>query len=589
MSFFRFFLLFITLVSSPAVFSQELILLSYSHTNFFDQLDGYNRNVETNGDLKLAEKDDVLVFPVPGGEVHSILIKDKVTHRNGDATLHGLIQDKYEVTITRGERGSFGKIATPEGSYSILIESGGEYLLTPSEQKNLIPVPFGNDAQSLPLDAHNDFSASYGGVADKDDTSMAEIDVMILFTPELTTRLGSVGAAETRMNQLIALANKAYTDSQMFITLNLVHSEQIAASNASNSALDDITDGSGVFSTVSALRTSKGADLVVLLRNYDRSSHGGNCGRAWVLGNKTTGTMPNSDRDYGYGVVQDGSSNGNFCSDLTFAHEVGHNMGFAHDHGNASVLGLFSYSFGHDVPQTFATIMSYDNPEIGKFSNPNVLCAGLPCGIAEGAANSADNAKSGNNVRHAMAGFYQKTILPDVSIVATDDSAMEGNGATGYGLFTVSRTGDNSQALTVYLSISGTADLGASKDYQIDPALNPTATNSYSTTIPAGNSSVGLTIKPIDDSIQEARETIIFTLQIGNDYTISKVSKDAQVNVEDNVQPGDANGDGQLNVDDVVSLIRIVFSNDLVTTGADCNSDAKINVDDVVCIIRKVF
>ena len=46
---------------------------------------------------------------------------------------------------------------------------------------------------------------------------------------------------------------------------------------------------------------------------------------------------------------------------LSFPHELGHNMGDAHNPENGSG-GTYSYSFGHWVNGSYRTVMSYVNP-----------------------------------------------------------------------------------------------------------------------------------------------------------------------------------------------------------------------------------
>jgi len=70
------------------------------------------------------------------------------------------------------------------------------------------------------------------------------------------------------------------------------------------------------------------------------------------------------------------------------------------------------------------------------------------------------------------------------------------------GEFTVSRTGDNSQPLTVNYTIRGTAENGT--DYQ---NLGNTVT------IPAGADSIKINIQPIKDSNQEGLETVFLSLE----------------------------------------------------------------------------
>ena len=96
--------------------------------------------------------------------------------------------------------------------------------------------------------------------------------------------------------------------------------------------------------------------------------------------------------------------------------------------------------------------------------------------------------------------------LPVVTVAATTPSASE-NGSMG--VFTVSRSGATTQALTVNYAVSGTATAGA--DYQTLPG---------SVTIPIGAASQTVTIVPIDDIIQEIDETVVLTLNASASYTV---------------------------------------------------------------------
>ena len=98
-----------------------------------------------------------------------------------------------------------------------------------------------------------------------------------------------------------------------------------------------------------------------------------------------------------------------------------------------------------------------------------------------------------------------------VSIVATDATASETGGDTG--TFTVTRTGNTASALTVSISITGSATNGT--DY---PTLTP------SVTIPANQSSATLTIAPTNDGVMEVDETVILTLTAGTGYTVGSPS-----------------------------------------------------------------
>lgn len=96
----------------------------------------------------------------------------------------------------------------------------------------------------------------------------------------------------------------------------------------------------------------------------------------------------------------------------TLAHELGHNMGNAHDRATGGT-GVYPYSYGYrDEVGKFRTIMAYacptvSCPRVKYFSNPRLSINGRPLGIDPNAdaANSADNSRSMNEVRHTVANW----------------------------------------------------------------------------------------------------------------------------------------------------------------------------------------
>jgi uncharacterized repeat protein (TIGR01451 family) len=185
----------------------------------------------------------------------------------------------------------------------------------------------------------------------------------------------------------------------------------------------------------------------------------------------------------------------NHCAlgcELHFAHELGHNMGNAHDratvardnNGVVATEGVFSYSFGHYdcangltcnpfVPGgcpvayaqcaaapagDFGTIMSYMFPRLMKFSNPDTRCfpagvaaPGRPCGVA----GEADDALSMNNTRQNVSAFRSQTLgdLPgSIQFVRSGYANTESGGAV---TFTVHRTGGASGFVTVDYYVAG--------------------------------------------------------------------------------------------------------------------------------------
>ena len=86
-------------------------------------------------------------------------------------------------------------------------------------------------------------------------------------------------------------------------------------------------------------------------------------------------------------------------------------------------------------------------------------------------------------------------VVASVTVTATDSDAAEAGPDPG--VFTVTRTGDTTNALTVNFTVGGTAAAGS--DY---------GAIGTSVLIPGGASSETITITPIADTLNEASETV---------------------------------------------------------------------------------
>jgi hypothetical protein len=107
-----------------------------------------------------------------------------------------------------------------------------------------------------------------------------------------------------------------------------------------------------------------------------------------------------------------------------------------------------------------------------------------------------------------------------VSLFASDPVALEG---TSTGAFTLIRTGDTNDALTVTVAISGTASNGI--DY---------STISSNLVIPVGFYSLDVTVQPILDTARRGNKTVVLTLETNAAYAIERYPR-AEVRIIDDV------------------------------------------------------
>lgn len=228
-----------------------------------------------------------------------------------------------------------------------------------------------------------------------DTTTSSQIDIMVVYSTNTKNAYGGVDGINAHIAQAIAESNQAYANSQIDAQLRLVHTAEVenTSGNMSTdlSALRSTTDGA--LDEVHGLRDQYGADMVSWF-----NEQGSYCGIAYV--NK--GDI-NADAAYGFSVVNSGCATGYFST----AHELGHNMGSLHDEGtSAPSEGIYPYSYGYQDPnRQFRTVMAYNCPDGGCirqqfFSNPNLQFNGAVIGTAD-----ADNARSINQTREAVAGW----------------------------------------------------------------------------------------------------------------------------------------------------------------------------------------
>src|SRR5690606_19712335 len=107
--------------------------------------------------------------------------------------------------------------------------------------------------------------------------------------------------------------------------------------------------------------------------------------------------------------------------------------------------------------------------------------------------------------------------LPMVTVLASTANAAE---PATHGSFRLYRTGDLTNALSVTVTLGGTATILS--DYRVGASLNGSLTRTI--TIPATRDWVGVQIAVLDDSEVEAPETVTMTVATGLGYEVGSPS-----------------------------------------------------------------
>lgn len=265
----------------------------------------------------------------------------------------------------------------------------GVYVAEEIDEANLEPCATGpNESVAHPDDIPPVELEDPGAATDRG--SLTTIDLLVGYTGSARNQSGGTAGMLAEIDLAVASANLAYQNSNVDIHLNLVLTYAAQYNETNDASLDLFNwreDGDGFMDSVHDQRDDIAADMCALLVGSLNA-----CGIANLM------TSPSTNfENRAFSVTELGCA----VNNLSFAHELGHNLGCAHDRDNAN-NGAYSYSFGYRdpfAPADWRTIMAYaPGTRIQWFSNPLIGYEGQVLGVLSG-ANSADNSRSMNLTR----------------------------------------------------------------------------------------------------------------------------------------------------------------------------------------------
>lgn len=414
-----------TATAAPAADDRTLELLSAAPSN--DQAGarvraGADRSRAVTLDaeaLRTAEVGDRVTLDLFEDATVSTVIQDRSTTEGATSWTGALdgatgtfsaveVDGVFHVSLASAEDGSFEVSSTRGGDYQVVevapIAEVGDDAVRPERE----PARSTTQARS-----ERGATMVQPPVA-ADDPSV--IDVAIVYPASLPARVGEA-AMQAQFALGITQTNQALAASGVGITARLVGTRQVAAPQLSTiDATYDALDapGDGIFDEAQALREETHADLVSLwLGDPYPYGTGTSCGLG-SLG----GTSPTYDPERSAWTVvwADACATAN----LTFAHELGHNLSADHDAGASAPPSVGKpYARGYvDATGGFLTVMSYPTTcstctRIGHFSNPSVLYSGRPTGTP-----AANNSVAIAEQVGAVANYRQSQIYPGAVSIA---------------------------------------------------------------------------------------------------------------------------------------------------------------------------
>ncbi|WP_109261109.1 reprolysin-like metallopeptidase [Hyphobacterium indicum] len=458
----------------------------------------------------------------------------------------GSLLDRILITETNGH--AFGRIVTEDGIWHIIPEGNGHRIMQmpasarPRMSANDMMIPDPLVLARLAEAGELEFSGEIAEAVPVGSNGI--IDIAVFYSQSMTAHWGL--ATGGRIQYLMAVLDQALVDSDTGLRARLVHldSVNLTTDNADQGVTLENLSGNPngnaqITQDLSALRAAGvtyGADLVGIIQRALPGQT--SCGIAWTNG--TNGTMDASNLPFGYSVSADWLTpdQSSLCDPATFAHEIGHNMGFVHNVEETGQVGggVRTFAHGHRVDCNFNTIMSYPSTNaqiqacpagspngIGGettaffFSNPELMrCPPNgtgACGRPFNDADPADVARAAREESRNVVNFRAEAPRVVSSVLPITRSVQNGTVATAFATI-INPAATGSTATGCGLRLAGTTP----------------AQFSYQTTTPA-NALSGTANTPADIAAGGA-QNFVFSVTSATDFADNQGLPQASTNNE---------------------------------------------------------
>ncbi len=355
-----------------------------------------------------------------------------------------LEQSDFEASLADGNRKVVGSVLTLEHVRDILYD--GNNNTVPDLNEQII-------------------NAQPGDAWEASNAAQAVLDVLFFTTPAAETYLGN--QLDSRVAQLLTSTNEVFRENNVAISVQSLGYESVAYSDNMelSGILDEINNRTdSAFDDVQALIEQHGADLAVLLHAMP-SGTDEFCAFSSIVG---IGRQGDFQRDLHGGRLLTVLDVGPDCIDFPdMATSFAFNMGIVPSRVDDPNGGTFSYSSGYINFQRFHTIAARttdsnisSTPDVNRFSNPDILCAGLPCGIDEtDTALGANAVLSLNQTRHVIDDMYDSMVAVSPELLTSRLTPTVSNGI---------------DVEVSHSTVESGAQIGAYTEYQVS-ITNPTS------------------------------------------------------------------------------------------------------------------